>query len=94
MIYLYESRFDCNLLKIVLMAMALEYLHIARRSDYLAEISRNRVAAPEAAARKFVGLGLVVGNFIYIEFFCRAIRRCLIRFFLLLFLDVYLFFVG
>jgi hypothetical protein len=33
-IYRYESGFDCNLLKIVLMIMVLVYVHIARRSHF------------------------------------------------------------
>jgi hypothetical protein len=34
----YNIAFDCNLLKIVLMILVLEYVHIARRPQFLVEI--------------------------------------------------------
>jgi hypothetical protein len=41
-----ESGFNCDV-KIVLMVLVLEYVHIARRSYCFVEISRNTVAVPE-----------------------------------------------
>jgi hypothetical protein len=56
------------------MILVPEYVHIARRSHMLVEISRNNIGRCGFNVR----LILVVGDFIYIEFFCRAIRRFLI----------------
>jgi hypothetical protein len=46
----YEIGFDCNLLKIVLMILVLEYIHITRRSHLLVEIIRNKVVVPDGVA--------------------------------------------
>jgi hypothetical protein len=50
LLFWYEIGFDCNLLKIILMILVLEYVHIARRSHLLVEISRNKVVVPEGVA--------------------------------------------
>jgi hypothetical protein len=50
LLFWYETVFDFNLLKIILMILVLEYVHISRRSHLLVEISRNKVVVPEGVA--------------------------------------------